>query len=42
MRMDETGEDAGRILLMGSSAYKTQELHPRVRERLGNAIARAG
>jgi hypothetical protein len=36
--MGETGEDAGRVLLMGSSAYQAQELHPRVRERLGNAI----
>ena len=26
---------------MGSSTYKAQELHPRVRKRLGNAIALA-
>jgi hypothetical protein len=38
MLMAGTGDDAGRLLLMGSSAYKAQELHPKVRERLDNAI----
>jgi hypothetical protein len=37
--MGETHSKPGRLLLMGSSAYKAQELHPRVRERLDNAIA---
>jgi hypothetical protein len=36
--MAGTGDDAGRLLLMGSRAYKAEELHPRVRERLDNAI----
>ena len=36
--MSGTGDEAGRLLLMGSSAYKAEELHPRVRERLDNAM----
>jgi hypothetical protein len=36
--MGETPSEPGRLLLMGSSAYKAQELHPRVRERLDNAM----
>jgi hypothetical protein len=37
--MGETPSEPGRLLLMGSSAYKAQKLHPRLRERLDNAIA---
>jgi hypothetical protein len=36
--MGETPREPGRLLLMGSSAYRAEELHPRVRERLDNAI----
>ncbi len=36
--MPSSSNNSGRLLLMGSSAYNTKELHPRVRERLDNAM----
>jgi hypothetical protein len=36
--MGESPSETGRLLLMGSSAYRAEQLHPRVRERLDNAM----